>query len=130
MYIKRVYARYEIRGFVTMIPVNNTAHIIKADFNEVCYGGFSALAKEKLEPGMAVEFDLLPELLGEHIKGKAKVKYISGTKKFGRDTYLIGLEFIEVNKAAIVSLMNIYRARANQTKRETQKPKRGYDLPF
>ncbi len=108
----------------------DAARVIKADLNEFGFGGYSVSAKEKLEAGTIVLFDLLPELLGEHIKGKAVVRHTREFQKQGHIFHIIGFEFIEVNKQAIISLMNISRTKANQEKPIVFKPKSKYEGPF
>lgn len=130
MYKQRQYARSEIRGVVSLIVSGDAARVIKADLNELSFGGFSVSAESRMEPGAIVQFDILPEILGEHIKGRAAIRHAREFQKQGRIFYIVGFEFIEVNKQAIISLMNVSRSKANQERTSASKPKSKYDGPF
>jgi hypothetical protein len=130
VYKQRQYARSEIKGIVSFAVAGDAARVIKADLNEFSFGGFSVSAEARLEVGAIVQFDILPEILGEHIKGRAVVRHAREFQKQGRVFYIVGFEFIEINKQAVISLMNISRAKANQEKTGASKPRSKYDGPF
>jgi c-di-GMP-binding flagellar brake protein YcgR len=130
MHKPRNYSRTNIVGTATIHPENEPTKTIRADLANLSFGGCCVYAREQLAPDAVIEFVLSTELSGEQLSGKGKIKHVKESSRFGKVVFTVGIEFIDTNREVIVNLLNIYRARINQAKMESSRPKPKYEGPF
>ncbi|HTY45178.1 MAG TPA: PilZ domain-containing protein [Patescibacteria group bacterium] len=129
MHQARNHARHEIEGFANLMPESGAQQAIRGILANLSFGGFCVRANHRLEPGSVVAFDVLTEVCGEHLTGKGKVKYSNELKRHD-SSFVIGIEFLEVNKPLVINCMDLHKAQLLRRKQEYAKPKQKYEGPF
>jgi hypothetical protein len=130
-YLPRGHARFEIPGWISLKSGPGAdSSPLKCDLVNLSFKGCLVLAAERLEPGAAVDFDLVPELVAEHIHGQGIIRHARELHLRGNIVFALGIEFLSSSKEALISLFNVYHTRVNLAKREVNKPKIKYDGPF
>lgn len=130
-YQPRGHSRFEIAGWVLVTPAaQGDPQVLKCDLVNISFKGCLLLASQFVQCGTAVDFDLTTELLSEHIRGQGIIRHARELNRGGKTVFALGVEFTCASKEGLVSLFNVYHARANQEKHVVNKPKTKYEGPF
>ncbi len=130
-YQPRGHSRFELPGWVTVKPAaQGELSALKCDLVNVSFKGCLLVSSQPMASGINVDFDMATELLSEHIRGQGIVRHVRELNRGGKVVFALGIEFTSASKEALVSLFNVYHARANQAKREVNRPKPKYEGPF
>ena len=70
------------------------------------FNGISVYSLEKIEIDTEVNFELIAKLFDRPIIGKGKIRYVKETKINNTDVFKVGIEFITVEKEAILNIIN------------------------
>jgi len=95
---KRNYERMAIDGNAIFRINDNADEALRVSLDNISFGGFSIYSKEKFEIDKMIDFELMLTLVGETLRGKGKIRYISQPKKFGTTIYVVGVEFVEIDR--------------------------------
>jgi c-di-GMP-binding flagellar brake protein YcgR len=102
----QVSLNFEMEGSVNLRREDDLSHIVKADLQDISYGGISIWASEKMEVGLNVFFELVTKFWEEPITGKGKVRYAREMKRYGSNNIRMGLEFTDVNRETIKLILS------------------------
>jgi len=117
----RAYIRYAVAGDVAFKTTKDPTHKIYAELIDLSYLGFSVYLKEKIEEGTDVEFEINFYVLYQSLIGKGKVQHVAETQRYLKTYYRTGIEFTDVNKDFVLSILNeILAKRANKAKEASQ----------
>jgi len=130
MFNKRTHIRFLKSGNVNIAPEGNTANIFKGELIDIGFRGFSAYLKEKIDLDTIVQFELITKLWERPLIGKGKIRYIAQIKRYGAPCFRVGLEFIDINKDSIVTMLNQIRNKICKEKRKKIKPKPSGTSPY
>lgn len=121
---KRGYERYLINGSVNLKFENSELSILKAELVDIGFIGFSIYARDKVEAGQIVQFEIIPELMENSLIGKGEIKDILQVNENEILVYRVGVEFIDVEKNSILKLINMNQAKivSEADKMNRQKP--------
>jgi len=103
---KRGYIRYALEGDITWKPEGDSSGAVKGRLLDISFSGVSVFLKESVDNNTIVQFDFSTNLIEHHFLGKAKIIHVKKQKLYHEDGFKIGLEFIEVNKGLVLSLVN------------------------
>jgi c-di-GMP-binding flagellar brake protein YcgR len=103
---QRWYIRYKIEGTANLKTKATGPSGIKTDLLDISYRGFATWANKKIESGSEVEFELITKLWSEPVVGKGEVKYSQETKKDQATIFRLGIEFKEIDKRILQSIIN------------------------
>ena len=95
---------------MTLKPEDGTSRSIRTDLIDISFIGIGVYAEEKIEVGTDVSIELISRFWGEPIIGKGKIRYTREVKKHERNVFRIGVEFTDINKEAVRSIMNRIQA--------------------
>ena len=123
---RRKYTRYDTGGSVIIKADKEGLAAIKADLIDISFSGICVRTKEKIEPDTEIKFDLITKFWGEPIEAEGRVKYVTNIG----DTFKAGIEFININRAAIEAVLNnlqrfIAREKIKVTKLKHKHPQSG-----
>ncbi len=104
---QRWYIRYKIQGTANLKPKIAGSFDIKAELMDLSYRGFAAWADASLEAGTDVDFELSTKLWDQPITGKGQIKYVQESKKDERVVFRVGVEFKEIDKKTLQSIINL-----------------------
>jgi len=99
---RRKYTRYNAEGSIIIKADKEGIAAIKADLIDISFSGICVRTKEKIEPNTMIKFDLITKHWGEPIEAEGRVKHIANIG----NTFKAGIEFININKAAIEAVLN------------------------
>jgi hypothetical protein len=122
---KRGYTRFNLKGSVKFKINRDTLTIISGDLIDISFSGMGVYLKEKLLLGEMAEFELTTEFMGQPLPGKGKVSYIEQRSKQAIAFFKTGIEFTEVPKDELLTLLNRIQAKiADAAKRRWQSGRR------
>lgn len=104
---QRLYSRLDIKGTVILHLQDDTSHIITADLLNVGFLGMGISAKEKIEAGSNVKFELIADLSVEPIIGEGIIVYANEIKKNDTSIFRMGIKFIDINNKRIEHLLTL-----------------------
>jgi hypothetical protein len=107
---KRKYIRYAVEGSVILKPEDGASGSIKADLADNSFIGAGFFAKEKIETGTNVSFEFTLKLWDRPVTGKGKIKYVHEVKRLDNKFFRMGIEFIDIHKETIRSIINHIQA--------------------
>ncbi len=116
MFDKRAYARFSVRGSVNIKTESDAPSIFEGELINIGFRGFSVLLNEKIATGTLVQFELLIDVYGEPLIGRAKVRNVREVKRHGMQGFELGVEFIEVNEYLIVVILHRIRRKISKEK--------------
>ena len=117
---RRNYLRYVLEGSVNLKADSSTSNIFKAVLVNIGFAGLSVFLEESLEIGTFVQFELVSTLTEKPLTGTGKVKNIRETKKHGNAGFRIGIEFVQVDKGIVISILNSIQTKICQGTRRRQ----------
>jgi len=103
---QREYTRFTIKGSVIFKPKGNLPHSINADLFDLSFKGISVYSPEKIEIDTEVDFELTVKLFDRPIIGRGRIRYVKAAKINNTDVFKMGIEFIGIEKEAILSIIN------------------------
>lgn len=124
---KRNYLRYSQSGSVNIKMESDTPNIFQGDLIDICFWGFCAYLKKKIEIGVSIQFELRINLMHEPLIGRGKIKSTTDAPRYGVRGFRVGVEFTDVNKKKIEMLINQIQSRISREK--IKKSIKG-DIPF
>lgn len=104
---QRLYGRFDIPGNIILYPKDGTSRSIKADILNTGYLGIGISAKEKIEAGTNVKFELITKFYVEPIIGEGIIIYTNETNKDNTRIFRMGIKFIEIDKEKIKHLLSL-----------------------
>lgn len=118
---RRAYIRFYATSSLTVKPEDGTNRTIKADLVDIGYIGLGVHTKEKIAEGAKVKFELVTKLLKEPIVGDGLIVYAEEIKSYDGNEFRVGIEFVNVDKKAIISIINhIHVEAAEELKKKIQ----------
>ncbi|MFH0762330.1 MAG: PilZ domain-containing protein [Candidatus Omnitrophota bacterium] len=114
---KRAYDRLAACGEATLKTVDETAPLQKGGLEDISFGGFAISLQEKMEPSAAVNFNLTISTAGELFCGKGIVRHATENSRYNRKTFIVGVEFTEVNKDIVTYVIKKVQAKLTQQKK-------------
>ncbi len=103
---QRWYIRYKIEGTANLKPKDAGSSGIKTDLIDISYKGFGVWADKIIKAGTDVGFELITKLWNEPIVGRGEVKYAQEIKKEEKSIFRLGVEFKEIDKTILQSIIN------------------------
>ncbi len=102
----RSYIRYFVNGSVNLKSESGAVIVSDAILVNISFMGLCLEAKERIKIGTIVQFEVLTDLLGKILVGKAVVRNIEEVKTRGSQMFRVGIEFVDINKDDILCLLN------------------------
>jgi len=106
METQRQYTRFITEAIVIFKLEGEVPHSIKADLFDLSFKGISVYSPEKIEIGTEVDFELTAKLFDRPIIGRGRIRYVKAAKINNTDVFKMGIEFISIEKEAILSIIN------------------------
>lgn len=103
---RRNYVRYIVEGKVSIKTKGDTSKTMVGQLLDLSSAGWTAFFKESIDVNAIIQFDLTPNFLEKHLKGKGRIIYVTQQKISGSKGFRIGVEFIEADKEIISGLLN------------------------
>jgi c-di-GMP-binding flagellar brake protein YcgR len=103
---QRWYIRYKIEGTANLKPKDAGSSGIKTDLIDISFRGFAVWADKIIKSGTDVGFELITKLWDEPIIGRGEVKYAQEIKKEDRTIFRLGVEFRDMDKKILQSIIN------------------------
>ena len=111
-------------------PENSASTAIKTDLVDLSFLGIGVYAPEKIEEGIDVEFELKDKLKDEPIIGKGKIVYTQEIKKSTSKVFKTGIEFIDIDKTAVLYILRRLQANiSTQARNKKANPFKKSHLP-
>ena len=118
--------KFEAEGTVDIKRVDDLSHVIRADLQDISYGGISVWAGEKMESGANVLFELTTKFWDDPISGKGKVRYAREMRRLGEHKIRVGIEFLEVNREIVKDILNRILEDICQAARKSEQSKKNF----
>ena len=102
---KRGFDRLAAEGTVDL---NVGGQTYRGWLQNICFSGFgsfSAVMQWKMATGVELEFNIGIPSLNETIEGRGVVRHVKETQKSGGKVVLLGIEFLDVNKGIVESVL-------------------------
>lgn len=103
---QREYTRFSTEATVVLKLEGEPSRSIKADLFDISFSGIGVYSPEKIEIDSEVKFELITKLLDRPILGKGKIRYIKETYINSTKVFKMGIEFVSVEKEAILGIIN------------------------
>lgn len=119
---KRGYTRYAINGEITLKEENGDPIVFQVSVTDISFLGVSIYLAENVDNliDKVILFDFTTELNSQSLSGKGKIKYTKEEKKGTDSFYRIGLEFVDVDKKALLNFLQIVQERLSVKKSKNQ----------
>ncbi len=104
---QRLYGRFDIAGNIILHPKEDISRSIKADILNIGYLGIGINAKEKIEAGTYVKFELITKLYVEPIIGEGTIIYTKETQKDNTVIFKMGIKFVDIDNGKIKHLLSL-----------------------
>ncbi|GEM_PF-1716084 len=104
---QRLYGRLDIAGNIILHPKSGTSGSIVADILNTSYLGIGISAKEKIETGTFVKFELITKLCVEPIIGEGVIVYSNDIKKDNNCIFKMGVKFVDIDNKRIKHLLSL-----------------------
>lgn len=132
---KRSHIRYAVNADINLKTDDGDSYVLKSGVTNISFHGATVFSPEKLDlENKPVHFELASGLSSESLKGKGRVKYIiKEERKDGSPLYKMGLEFIDIDKSAIMHFVNRLQEMQSSKIKKTYRIKKegvGYAGPF
>jgi hypothetical protein len=121
---KRNYARLYLHGKAVLTLEAEPSRVLEGELCNISSGGFCFSYKEVLPRETAVLFEITLDDDWVILKGKAIVRNTRKEEDHGRKYYLLGAEFIETDRTALLTLLNT-RARRQPPQTTNREPDLG-----
>jgi c-di-GMP-binding flagellar brake protein YcgR len=119
---QRRFIRYDTEGFIILNLLDGTSRSINAELVDVSFTGIRICAKEKIEAGIDVNFELRSQLWSEPIIGKGKIEFAQEINRNNTKVFRMGIKFLDVNEKIIEYFINrVYVAIRAKMKKKSQK---------
>jgi c-di-GMP-binding flagellar brake protein YcgR len=103
---QREYTRFITEATVILKLEGDVSSGIRADLVDLSFTGISVYAPERIETDSKINFELITKFLDKPIIGKGKIRYVQETKINNTEVFKMGIEFIEIEKETILSIIN------------------------
>jgi len=119
---KRGYTRYNINGEITLKAENGDPIVFQVSVTDISFLGVSVSLPENVDNliDKVILFDLTTELSSQCLSGKGKIKYTKEERKGVDLFYRIGLEFVDVDKKALLDFLQVVQERLSVRKSKNQ----------
>ena len=102
---QRNYIRYQAKGSLLLKPKDGTSRVISADLVDISFLGMGIYAKERIEAGTSVDFELLLQQWTRPVTGEARVKGFQAKKVLDANVFKMGIVFTDTDKDAIQNII-------------------------
>ena len=106
---KRNFRRINFENSILLKFENDPEKVIEARLLDISFVGLSIFLKESASVGVIiqsiVQFDV-PSSPEPHLIGTGKIVHLKNCRLYAQDGLRIGLEFIEVQKEIVLSIIN------------------------
>ncbi|MCK9603223.1 MAG: PilZ domain-containing protein [Candidatus Omnitrophica bacterium] len=127
---RREYIRYDIEGHIDLKTEDGAISSFKVDVIDISFLGVSVYSKEKIDIlDKIVYFELISGLLEQPLIGKGRVKYIHEEIRNKAPVFRMGLEFIDMDKSALLHFLNITQEMLALKIRRAGHARNGPDIP-
>ncbi|OGX16064.1 MAG: hypothetical protein A2166_05495 [Omnitrophica WOR_2 bacterium RBG_13_41_10] len=125
---KRNYKRFSYENSIFLKLEKDPSNIIEGKLLDISFLGMSIFLKENVNVDSLVQaivqFDS-PISLEKHLIGKGKVVYVKKQKFYAEDGFGIGVEFVEVDKEVVLSILDRLEAKIiDERKKQSQIPRK------
>lgn len=127
---KRAYDRLNVIAEVVLTSPEGAASLYKGRLQDLSFGGFAISAEQKTEPLTEMDFALRLPALGETIDGKGIVRHATENLKYKRKIFIIGIEFMQVDKDALTYIMKKIQRRIAQERRGGRQIDAAHFIPY
>jgi len=103
---QRDYKRLDLDGRVRLRTSIQRPRVFRAYLDDISFGGFQVYAKDRINLGDDIEFEIMTRLANYPLRGKGKVRHISSIKKGKASFFSMGAEFANINKNKIITLID------------------------
>lgn len=119
---KRGYTRYNINGEITLKAENGDPIVFQVSVTDISFLGVSIHLAENVDDliDKVILFEFTTELSSQSLSGKGKIKYAKEEKKEGDLFYRVGLEFVDVDKKALLYFLQAVQERLAVKKMKSQ----------
>ncbi len=118
---QRNFIRYRAQGRLLLRPKDGTSRVISADLVDISFLGMGIYAKEKIEAGTLVEFELLLRQWVKPVTGEARVKGFQEKKVIDENVLKMGIVFTDIDKDAIQNIITwIQKDQCNKAKKRRE----------
>ena len=124
---KRNYRRFSYENAIYLKFENNLAEAIEGKLLDISFRGVSIFLKENVAVDSfvqtIVQFDS-PSSPEQHLIGTGKIIQVKKQRLYAQEGYRIGVEFIEVNKEVVLSILNRLEAKIlDEIRKRSQAPR-------
>jgi len=103
---QRDYKRLDLGGSVRLRTSMERPRVFRAYLDDISFGGFQVYAKERINLGDDIDFEIMTRLANYPLRGKGKVRHVSSIKKGKASFFSMGAEFTDINKKKIITLID------------------------
>jgi hypothetical protein len=104
---RRFYTRYDVSGSVVIKSVNNAPKSMTVELVNIGFKGMGIFFKEIILFDSCVDFEVKIDTLDRRFEGTGKIKNIKEKKIRETAGFIMGIEFIDVPKDEVVSIVNL-----------------------
>ncbi|MFA5119465.1 MAG: PilZ domain-containing protein [Candidatus Omnitrophota bacterium] len=108
---RRFYTRYDVSGSVVIKSVNNTPKSMTVELINIGFKGMGIFFKEIILFDSCVDFEVKIDTLDRRFAGTGRIKNIKEKKIRETAGFIMGIEFIEVPKDEVVTIVNLIQNR-------------------
>jgi len=104
---RRFYTRYDVSGTVNIKSVNNSPKNLTVELVNIGFKGMGIFLKDIILVDSCVNFEVKIDTLEKRFSGTGKIKNIKEQKIRETAGFILGIEFIEVPKDEVVTIVNL-----------------------
>ena len=127
---RRSYDRLPSSGQIKIQPKDPKIAPFEGFLENISFGGFGMYGAGRVEPRSELEFELTSPLFGKPLSGMGVVRHIDQKKNYETKIHSMGVEFIEVNKDAIIFILKRLHLNSCAEDRLKQKPSSLDFIPY
>lgn len=129
MHDKRNYRRFNFENSIFLKFESDPAKIIEGKLLDFSFVGLSVFLKENVNVDAIVQaivqFDFLSSV-EQHLVGRGRVVHVKQHRLYAQNGFRIGLEFIEVDKDLVISILDRLESKIlDQIRKKSQIPRKG-----
>lgn len=127
---RRSHTRYTVSADINLKTEEGVSYSFKTGVANIGFRGVTILSREKVDlENKVVHFELLADMSKDPLVGKGLIKYnIRQERNPGPAVFKMGLEFIDVNKGAVLHFINRLQDMRSSKIRKTRLQKTGCDF--